>query len=339
MTETSPLISVTVSTGQQISEAFDAWMATLPANTARAYRQSWSSLMKYATKTPEELERSDVAKWMEYLQSKKVSGSTINQRLAGISSFYKFLNDGYGLKIDNPAAGKSLRSKRYPWQGAHYLDPDGVKGFLSMINPYTPQGSRDYALFICYLFTGRRNSEIRNLRWGDIESTGGDTWYHWQGKGKARKDLLPEPVIAAIYSYLKINHRLDGIQSEDYVFTAMRDCTSHLNGNCARANINAPLSARQIGRLLNKYLNRSGVQTHFRVHDLRHTAAMLRKSAGEDIESICDFLDQSNINTTRLYLHALEGHADKAWRTVGQMLGIDCETKNRIHKTRIPHRY
>lgn len=336
--ETAAAVGLIDSTERTVSEAFDAWMATLPANTARAYRQSWASLMQHAAKAPMELGRADVAKWVESIKNEGSSPSTVNQRLAGISSFFRYLNDSYGISIDNPAAGRALRNKRQMWQGAHYLDQDGARVFLSKINSNTPQGSRDYALFLTYLMTGRRNTEIRNLRWSDIESNNGQTYYRWQGKGKARKDLLPDPVINAILSYLKTNGRLDHIRPDEFIFKAMRDCTSHLNH--VRAQTNAPLSARQIGRLLNKYLRYAGVKTHFRVHDLRHTAAMLRKAAGEDIESICEFLDQSNINTTRTYLHTLEGHADSAWRAVGQMLGVDCSNKqSRNHKPRVPHRY
>lgn len=312
------------------SAAFDVWMATLPANTAKAYRQSWSRVMQFSMKTPRDLERSDVARWVEKMSQDHQAASTVNQRLSGLSSFYKFLIDSYGMKIDNPASGKALRPRRQMWQGAHYLDVQGVRAFLAAINPYTLQGSRDYAIFLTYLFTGRRNSEIRNLRWSDIEASGAETYYHWQGKGKARKDQLPTPVINSIHAYLKINHRLETIQPSDFIF---------ISSVCAQTIESAPLSARQIGRLLNKYTNRAGLQTHFRVHDLRHTAAMLRKQAGDDIETICEFLNQSNINTTRIYLHALEGHADSTWQTIGQMLGIDEGKAERIHKPRIPKRY
>jgi integrase len=43
------------------------------------------------------------------------------------------------------------------------------------------------------------------------------------------------------------------------------------------------------------------------VHVLRHTAAKLRRDAGESIEDVSRFLDHSSLAVTTTYLRRLEG--------------------------------
>jgi Site-specific recombinase XerD len=219
-----------------------------------------------------------------------------------------------------------MRQKIHRWEGARFLDAEGVKQFLAVIDRSTIKGARDYALFTTYLFTGRRNSEIRMLRWGNIEVSGGETWYRWSGKGKSRRDQMPKPVISSIIDYLRISGRIDIIKPQDFIFISS-----------VRAQTSTPISANQVRRLLGQYLHTAGFTTHFRVHDLRHTAAMLLKAAGADIETIQQILDHSNVNTTAIYVHSLEGHASQAWRGVGELLGMTGE-ESRVHESRITPR-
>jgi site-specific recombinase XerD len=127
----------------------------------------------------------------------------------------------------------------------------------------------------------------------------------------------------AILEYLSLSRRREDIIPTDFIFTSSLS-----------ANSDHPISANQVRRMLNQYLKAAGLITHFRVHDLRHTAAMLYKVAGEDIESIQAILDHENVNTTAVYLHAIEGHATQAWRAVGKLLGMT-EAQNRVHESRI----
>ncbi len=52
------------------------------------------------------------------------------------------------------------------------------------------------------------------------------------------------------------------------------------------------------------------------MHVLRHSAAKLRRDAGESIESVSQFLDHSNLATTTIYLRRLEGQTDQTWDKV-----------------------
>ena len=58
------------------------------------------------------------------------------------------------------------------------------------------------------------------------------------------------------------------------------------------------------------------------VHILRHSAAKLRRDAGESIEAVSSFLDHSSLAVTTVYLRRLEGEQDSAWGRVADALGV-----------------
>jgi site-specific recombinase XerD len=58
------------------------------------------------------------------------------------------------------------------------------------------------------------------------------------------------------------------------------------------------------------------------IHVLRHSAAKLRRDAGESIESVSAFLDHSSLAVTSVYLKRLEGAEDRTWPTVAESIGL-----------------
>jgi integrase len=58
------------------------------------------------------------------------------------------------------------------------------------------------------------------------------------------------------------------------------------------------------------------------VHILRHTAAKLRRDAGESIEEVSRFLDHSSLAVTTTYLRRLEGQEDLGWGAVAEAIGL-----------------
>jgi len=58
------------------------------------------------------------------------------------------------------------------------------------------------------------------------------------------------------------------------------------------------------------------------IHILRHSAAKLRRDAGESIEAVSAFLDHSSLAVTTVYLRRLEGQADRTWPEVAVAIGV-----------------
>jgi len=317
------------------SQAFNLWINSRRAiNTRRSYRKAWDLLLSFTAKLPWEIGRSDVVLWIDDLVAQGLTPETIGQRLAAISSFYTYacrtfiIVDSTGqehpLHHFNPAAGVP-RPRVDAYGKSTYLTVDQTRAFLRSINRSTVQGLRDYALFLAYLATGRRNTEVRTLTYASFEKDSGRIWYRWYGKGRRRRDECPDPVWQSIQAYLKASGRLESIQPDDYIFTAHSDHGSHLPNVSSPADPGEqPLSMVMVGKLTKKYARRAGLDpSHITVHTLRHTAAMLRKEAGESVEAISAFLGHSNLAITQVYLHKVEGHADAAWQKVHALLGLD----------------
>jgi site-specific recombinase XerD len=322
---------------QAWAEAFTLWLESRRSvNTRRAYHAAWREFLAFCERQPWDATRTDVARWVEELRKQRLSEATINQRVAALSSFYEYCRDEYevvnpdgrraALHDSNPAASKSLRTKVNPYGKASYLDVSEARALLRAIPKDSVQGLRDYALFLFYLSTGRRNSEARMLRWGDFEKSGGKIYYRWSGKGKKNKRFeCPKTVYEVMLAYLRAAGRLEGMRDEDYIFTALNDMAGRFPQVEAETwNPHAqPLSMRFVGSLLKKYCRRAGLDaTKIHVHTLRHTAAMLRKEAGAGVEDICQFLAHSSLAITQIYLHEVEGHADTHWVKVEALLGL-----------------
>ena len=57
------------------------------------------------------------------------------------------------------------------------------------------------------------------------------------------------------------------------------------------------------------------------LHVLRHSAAKLRRDAGESVAAVSAFLDHSSLAVTSVYLRRLEGQEDAGWGAVAAAIG------------------
>ena len=289
-------------------------------NTALSYRSSMRGLLKFAGKSPWEISRKDIATWLAHLRKEGRSDATIANRITAVRNFYNFVirdyvtldldGEEYRLREDNPAI--SFRPPKVERYGkAICWDEEQAGAFLRAIDTSNGPGKRNLALFVGYLLTGLRNSELRTLRYEDIElQPGGVIVMRYQGKGKRdqTKEIYP-PVYEAIMAYAEAEAKYTG-----YVF--------HRYSNQGEI-VDLPISDQTVRDALKYYARNAGLRTTgLKVHSLRHTAAYLRAQAGDDLDTIRRFLKQNNVETTRIYLQKLRPNPDKTWMTVSEMLGL-----------------
>ena len=230
------------------------------------------------------------------LSGQEPSPSTVNVRLAALSSLYQFL-----IRMDlldrNPCDRvQRTRQEPPPPRG---LDRDEIKRLLAAI-PDTRVGLRDRAIILTFLYTGRRRAEIMDLRAGDITRNAG-IYYAYRGKGgKVRRRELPLPCFSAILEALRASGKdLATMEPEESLF----DVSAHgfyLNFRRYMRNAKLPPGG---------------------VHILRHSAAKLRRDVGETVEEVSRFLDHANLAVTSTYLRRLEGEEDGGWQKVAALLG------------------
>ena len=147
-----------------------------------------------------------------------------------------------------------------------------------------------------------------NLIAGDIEP-GGPAFYRYRGKGgKQGRRELPRPAYVACVSALSAFDRELGTMPPDASIWPTSAHTGGVSSGTVYANFRRYLQAAE--------LPPSGL------HILRHSAAKLRRDAGESIEDVSRFLDHSTLAVTTTYLRRLEGEQDAAWPRVAGSLRL-----------------
>jgi len=243
------------------------------------------------------------------LSGKEPSSVTISARIACVSSFYRFLIR-MGLVATNPC--DAVERPRAQPSLPRGLTAEEIKRLLAAI-PTKPTGLRDRAIVLTLTLTGRRRSEVLNLKAGDITQYGG-LFYTYHGKGgKQGKRELPRPafdaIIQALAAWAKSPITMD--QGESLWPTDDPD----------RAAAGLGVTSGTFYGNLQRYLRRAGLPPAG-IHALRHSAAKLRREAGESIEDISRYLDHSSLAVTSVYLRGLEGQEDRAWSRVAEAIGV-----------------
>lgn len=332
-------------------QAKDAWLESKRRksgsnSTVRAYQGDFNQFFTYAEKAPWNISSRDADAWIAHLQETGAGQSSINRKLAALSSFYQFVIDkftfigrdqiertiyidAHGNARNNPFR-KPERFKVDQYNHSSPMSVETVKKVLKAINVKSLLGSRDYALIVTYLYTGRRSSEIANLRWADIEvdAVKGRYYYTWLGKGaKGRTDELPAPAYHAIKNFLTVTGRLETIKPADYIFQAVfgdrAQRLPNVRSNASALAANRPISGSMINRIVKRHFVRAGVPAEsIHTHTLRHTAAHLRYRDGEgqDLLAISRFLNHSSVAITQIYLSKMQKPIDSGWTEVEQLL-------------------
>ena len=297
----------------------DAWQQALYAFLAEKHRRSGSmrNVQSYsrmlldffgrAHRTPDEVTSPDVLSWAHGrgLTGREPGSITIGARIACVSSFYKFLIR-MGTLASNPCDALE-RPKIQPSPARGYTAGD-VRKVLAVV-PDTVHGRRDRAIILTLVLTGRRRSEVINLTAGNITTDGARAFYTYRGKGgKTGRRELPQPAYQAmVVSLADAGKTLATMASDESLWQA-------------GASVTGVASATFYCRF-RKYLAAAGLPPSG-VHILRHTAAKLRREAGESIESVSQFLDHSSLAVTTVYLRRLEGQTDESWGKVAEAIGV-----------------
>jgi site-specific recombinase XerD len=259
------------------------------------------------SKTPDQVTSQDVFAWGygTGLSGKPPGSVTIGARVACLSSFYRFL---IRMKVVAANPCDALERPKVMQGAARGLSGEQIHRLLDVL-PATPVGLRDRAIILTLTFTGRRRAEVIGMTAGSISDEGGTIFYSYRGKGgKTGKRELPRPAFEATQAWLACTgRRLETMQPSDSLWPDIRTGRGITSGTfyCD----------------LQTYLRKASLPRGG-VHILRHSAAKLRRDAGETVEEVSRFLDHSSLAVTTTYLRRLEGQDDKSWEKVAEAIGI-----------------
>jgi site-specific recombinase XerD len=258
-------------------------------------------------KTPDRVKPADVLAWVHGIgkSGRTPSSTTVGARIACLSSYYKFCLR-MGLLVSNPC--DAVERPRSVQSVARGYSADEVRRLLAVV-PDTVAGRRDRAILLVLVLTGRRRTEVIDLRAGDLSLEGETVFYAYRGKGGKRgRRELPHPAYEAICATLAdAGKDLATMAPEESLWQA---------GARPEGVTSGTVYAR-----FRSYLRAAGMPPTG-LHIWRHTAAKLRRDAGETIEQISSFLDHSSLQVTSVYLKRLEGDSDQTWPSVAASLGL-----------------
>ena len=239
------------------------------------------------------------------MSGREPSAVTIGARIACLSSFYRFLIR-MGRDTANPC--DALERPKIQPSPPRGLSAEEVRRLLTAI-PDSRSGQRDRAIVLTLVLTGRRRAEVLTLTVGDIEP-GEPPMYRYRGKGGRRgRRELPRPALEATERALAaFGKTLDMMEPGEALWPSSADPTAAVTSGTFYGNFR-------------RYLARAGLPPAG-IHILRHTAAKLRREAGEPIEAVSAFLDHSSLGVTTTYLRRLEGQTDSRWANVAVALGL-----------------
>jgi integrase len=201
-----------------------------------------------------------------------------------------------GLIIRNPCDLKANRISlpRNMSDEIHPLTDDEVKDFLKIVD------TDEYGdLFKVLLFTGMRVSEALGLTWDDISFPLETIMLH--------KQLQKRPAADGGFVYVPLkNDKPRKVKPSDFVFQVLKErkvkqAEDRLKAGClweAWSNPKEQAKAAVFTNALGQHVSEKRVYIHFkklaaqigrpdaRVHDLRHTYAVLSLQNGDDIKTL-----------------------------------------------------
>ncbi len=280
--------------------------------TTESYSRMIQDFFGRAGKPPDRVVSQEVFAWAHGrgLSGREPSAVTIGARMACLSSFYRFLIRMEIVKSNPCDALERPRISASPPRG---LSADEIRRLLAAI-PETRSGLRDRAIVLTLALTGRRRTEVIDMKRGDLSEENGAVYYRYRGKGgKKAKRELPRPVYEAI-------HRALVAWGKDLVAMEANESLWPTD-DAERAAMGLGITSGTFYGNLQRYLRAAGLPPAG-VHILRHSAAKLRRDAGESVEDVSRFLDHSSLAVTTVYLRRLEGQEDRSWRSVAAAIGV-----------------
>lgn len=234
-------------------------------------------------------------------------GATTVRRYTTV--FRSMLSLAYQLEYTENDVGASRRIV-FPKDEPTELEVYSEKEVAEILEALKTEPTNIRALIEIALFTGMRRGEIVGLKWSDIDfenqklSVRRSIYKNKDGKaqeklpktrGSIRTMSIPDCLCKTLLEYRMqqdrhISFMGDAWKNLDYVFTEEDGYV-----------MNPQTPTKQFS----KFLNRHNIR-HLKFHGLRHTSATLLLANGCDIKTVSTRLGHSDIETTGIYVHALE---------------------------------
>ena len=220
------------------------------------------------------------------LSRSRKNAASVNRKISALRSFYRYLLHNQ-LCIVNPfdsvsslKRGRPLPEVFFPNELSQLLE-DEPRGF---------SGFRDRLILEMLYSTGCRASELVGMNLGDIDRR--ERTILVRGKGdKERFVFVGSRAFDALMDYLPYRKaKADPVDLDSQQALI-------LNARGKR------LTRRGLAVIVEKWVNRQGIQKQVSPHTFRHSFATHVLDGGASIKAVQDLLGHASLSTTQMYTH------------------------------------
>jgi len=274
--------------------------------TQKAYKQSIGCFYDYITQvlglSPLSLRYAEctyklVLGFSQYMQEKLHYGpSTVNQRLAAVKSYLKYVSDGDISLMQIYLSVKKVPELSVPKVQRPIIEKEDLPAFLDSPNS-SRIGNRDRMMLILLFDTAIRVSELVSITLGDILIDTENPVILIHGKGrKERAIAVSDRAATHLKAYITAYHKDHTEPVRPLFFTIIHGKMNHM-------------SVRNVERIVNKYgeivrENNPRIPESTYPHLVRRTRATGLYRDGIPLEMISTLLGHSHSETTKLYASA-----------------------------------
>ena len=261
-----------------------------------AYRQAFAAFRAHTDRPWKKCKADDFRDYLFALMKKRQARSYIRLQFSALRSFYRFLVERKGLRID-PTRELQLpkTEKKLPIVLTRLQIDELLSAPLRVAkHRAAPEWMplRDIAIMELFYSSGLRLSELAALNVSDVDIY--TETVRVFGKGRAERVCpIGAPALEAISRY--------------------RSAAKVHAGPLFISKTRRRISTRSIWLTLKRYLQHTSIPVALSPHKLRHSFATHLLDAGADLRSVQALLGHASLSTTQIYTHVTVERLKKAY--------------------------
>lgn len=220
--------------------------------------------------------------------------STVNNRMAALKSFLKFVTEQNPEFIDTVRGSLMIPLQKKEQTVMSFLTKEEFDAYVGKCDTRTPIGARDKLMLLLLYNTGVRVSELLSIKYSDINGLENPGTASVKIIGKGRKERTV-PLWKNTAKYIQKYTKSFDISGNDKLFKNKNDEDLTRSGVMSRIKKLTKLASETAPSLKEKNIT---------PHSFRHSVAMNLLHSGVDISTIAIWLGYSGIETTHKYMVA-----------------------------------